>query len=129
MEPIQNYNEPSIVLSLSGNTGPINISLQGNAKQDINAVKSIVGGIISGDVEYNECDEKLISIFKEFGGRLEAIQLRSDLDQLKDSSTPEATKNTSKNRLTAFIYKAAAKASDKGIEVGINMLLEYLKNF
>ncbi len=50
--------------------------------------------IVNGGINYTTQDREIMHLLLRFADRLEALQLRSDLDQLKDPSTPEPAKLT-----------------------------------
>jgi hypothetical protein len=63
----------------------------------------------------------------KFADRMESLQLRSDLDQLKDPSSPQTAKLTGKQRLVAFLHRAGAKAVEVGGKVAVEALSKYLE--
>ena len=83
--------------------------------------------VITG-VEYNEIDRQLLAVINNNTNDLQALQYRSDLDQLKDSSASEIARRNSKQRLVAFLRKAAHKAGDVAQKVATEALTKYLES-
>ena len=123
--PLPEHASPFI--SLSHNIGPITISLPQVSVGDNTAIQSVVGQLVHGDITYRQEDRQLIALFKQYAGQLEAIQLQSDLEQLKDGSTPQNTKLTAKQRLLAFLQKTAKVTGDAAVKIATGVLSEYLK--
>ena len=114
------------MLSLAGNSGPISINLNTVTNCGDASIRSEISRIVDGDVAYNEQDERLLGLFQTHAGKLEGIQLRSDLDQLKDASTPDASRKTAGQRVLSFLYRVGAKVGDTLSDVGVKALAAYL---
>jgi hypothetical protein len=124
--PLPEHISPFV--SLSHNIGPIMINLPQVSVRNTTAIQSIVGQVVHGDITYNEEDRQLATLFNQYASQLEAIQLQSDLEQLKDESTPQSGKQTAKQRLLAFLYRTAETAGDAAVKIATSVLVEYLKN-
>ena len=118
----------SIALCLTGNAGPISINVSNVASNGEVSIQNEVSRIINGDVAYNERDQRLLELFESYASRLESVQLRSDLDQLKDSSTPDKTKKTARQRILSFLYRVGSKVGEKATDIGINALAAYMES-
>lgn len=119
----------SLVLSITGNSAPVNVSLMGGlASQEVEDQVINAGSIVAGDVSYSLQDEALLSLFREYASRVQAIELRSDFDQLKDSSSKAASRQTARQRLQAFLYKVGEKAVEKSAGLGLDALIGYLQS-
>jgi hypothetical protein len=105
---------PSNFFQLAGNNGIVNINYLNNSIDK----STEFGQIINGDVIYNEQDSLLLNLFEKHAERLEAITLKSSLDEVKDPSAPQAEKKTAKQKITGFLYKAGSalgEATVKGL--------------
>lgn len=118
----------SIALCLTGNAGPISINVTNVVSDGDVSVQNEVSRIINGDVVYNEKDQQMLGLFDRYADRLESVQLRSDLDQLKDTSTPIKSKKTSKQRILSFLYRVGSKVGETVIEIGVKALTVYLES-
>jgi len=126
---------PTITQSNEGLSSVLQIAAGGNVAINIDNVslgtkqniRAEVAQIVNG-VSYNENDKQLLALFQNHSQELEALQYRSDLDQLKDPSAPELTRQNSKQRLSAFLRKAAHKAGDVAQTVAVEALSKYLES-
>ena len=88
--------QPSELLSLPNDLDPINIAIS-NSSVIINpGIQSYVEQAIFGDIHYNTEDKQLLHLFEIHTERLESVLLRSDLEQLKDTSSSEVERKTAK---------------------------------
>ncbi len=88
---------------------------------------SQIDQLINGSIRYNDHDELLFKLIAEIANGVEKIQLRSDLDQLKDPSVPEERRVTAKQRLLSFI-RLASSFSGKVIEkTAVSELSKYIQ--
>jgi hypothetical protein len=92
------------------------------------AHRTEIDQLINGSVQYNENDSALIELFSRHADRLEAIQCRSDLDQLKDESAAEQARQNSKQRLCGFLRKAAQRVGDSAETIAVGALTKYLES-
>lgn len=122
-----NESLPSLLTSAA--TGA-NIEINIGSVSVINAAKihTEIDQLINGSVVYNSNDKLLLELFSRYADRLEALQCRSDLDQLKDQSTPEPTRQTAKQRLIGFLRKAAYKGGEIAEKVAVGALSKYLES-
>jgi len=118
----------SVALCLSGNTGPISINVNKIVSNGDVSIQNEVSRIINGDITYNEQDQRLLQLFESYASRLESVQLRSGLDQLKDTSTPDKTKKTARQRIVSFLYRVGTKLGKNATDVGIKALSAYLES-
>ncbi len=118
----------SVALCLTGNTGPISINVSNIVSNGDVSVQNEVSRIINGDMVYNEQDQRLLQLFESYASRLESVQLRSDLDQLKDTSTPDKTKKTARQRIVSFLYRIGTKLGEHATDIGIKALAAYLES-
>ncbi len=118
---------PSVVLSLTGNTGPVHVNI-GQLGDNISAeTRTEISRIVNGDITYNERDEQLIGLMSKYAERIESVRLRSDLDQLKDASAPEPSRHTAKQRIFAFLLRVGKQAADTATDLGAKALAAYLE--
>jgi hypothetical protein len=126
--PVQTYQErltsliPSIsqVESLNITVGDISVIKGKRIQAEINKM-------INGSIVYNKNDKALIKLFEKYAERIAAIQLKSDLDQLKDSSVAETSRTTAKQRILTFLRKAANIAGKSAEKVAVSALSKYLE--
>ena len=95
-------------------------------------VQTEIDQLVNGSITYNDNDKLLHELFDNYAVGIEATQLRSDLDQLKDSSIPEANRATAKQRIMSFLRKAGAvggKVLEKTTTASLSKyLLELMQN-
>jgi len=101
------YGQPSTLLFLSHNLGTININVPTTLIHDSEFTQSAFEQTIYGDVTYNAEDSQLLALFDKYAERLEAVQLKSTLDELKDETSPEEVRQTAKQKIASFLYKIA----------------------
>jgi hypothetical protein len=118
----------SVALCLTGNTGPISINVSNIVSKGDVSTQNEVSRIINGDITYNEQDQRLLQLFGSYASRLESVQLRSDLDQLKDTSSPDKSKKTSRQRIVSFLYRVGTKLGEHATDLGIKALAAYLES-
>lgn len=114
--------QPSNLLSIPFNTGPVTINVTSSSIRDSQVISTELAQIIQGDITYNAEDSQLIAFFEKYADRLEAITLRTALDQLKDKTVPEEERQTAKQKILGFLYKILPKVGETALKV----LLEYL---
>jgi hypothetical protein len=115
-------SSPSSLLSLPQNLGTININLSAHSLQQNQIIQSVVTQTLNGDITYGAEDSQLIDLFEKFGDRLEALKLRSLLDELKDESSPQEKRQTAAQKIRGFLFKYAPKVG----EAAAKILLEYV---
>lgn len=118
---------PSI-LTAAATGGNIAINIGSLSVVNAAKIQTEVEQLVNGSVNYGSNDKLLLDLFSRYADRLEALQLRSDLDQLKDKSTPEPTRKTAKQRLLGFLRKAAHKAGEMAEKVAVEALSKYLES-
>jgi hypothetical protein len=118
----------SVALYLTGNTGPVSINVNNIVGKGDVSIQNEVSRIINGDEAYNEQDQKLLQLFERYANRLESVQLRSDLDQLKDTSMPDKTQKNARQRLVSFLFRIGTKVGEHATDIGIKTLLAYLES-
>lgn len=92
------------------------------------SVHAEIEKMINGSIVYNDNDRQLLELFTKYANDLEALQCRSDLDQLKDSSVAEPARQNAKQRLIGFLRKAAKKAGDVTEKVAVGVLSKYIES-
>jgi hypothetical protein len=117
---------PSAFLSLAGNFGPISINFTGSNVQSGNTLAT-VEQMLNGGITYSDYDRELFRLFERHADSLEAAQLRSDLDQLKDRDLPQASKKTAKQKILSFLHKTMATAGEGASKIAADALAAYLE--
>lgn len=103
-------NKPSTLLSLPINIAEMNIA---------------IGQIIYGDITYNAEDKRLLEFFEKHANKLEAITLKSSLDELKDVSSQKEKRKTAKQKIGGFLNKMAPIIGESVVK-GLAKYLETL---
>ncbi len=99
--------QPTSLLSLSPHAEPINVTIT-NSSVNINpALQTYIEQVIYGDIHYTTEDKELLQLFAQYAQGLEAVRLRSDLEQLKDASLPDVERKTAKQKIGGFLAKVA----------------------
>ena len=119
---------PSALLGLSSDPRPVAISVDTINVVTGDQIVTRADQIVNGGINYTTQDREIMHLLLRFADRLEALQLRSDLDQLKDPSTPEPAKLTGKQRLVAFLHRAATKAGEVTEKIAVETLSKYLES-
>ncbi|MFC2055734.1 hypothetical protein ACFLV7_15780 [Chloroflexota bacterium] len=99
---------PISLLSIPNNLGAVNVS---------------IGQIFYGNITYSAEDRQLIELFEKYADKLEAISLKSSLDELKDTSSPKEKRQTAKQKIASFLYKIASIVGESVVKG----LAEYLE--
>lgn len=105
--------QPYAFLSFNNNSGAVNINIL-NPTVNNNA---ITDSIINGDINYTSKDKQLIELFQKYTEGLEVIRLKSELEQLKDTSSPEDIRKTAKQKVVGFLYKVAPAIGQTALTV------------
>jgi hypothetical protein len=109
--------QPSTLLSLPNNLDPIGITIS-NSSVIINpGIQSYIEQAIYGDIHYATEDKKLLDLFAKYAQGLEAVRLRSDLEQLKDTSSQEAERRTAKEKIVSFLAKVGPVIGQSTLDV------------
>ncbi len=109
--------QPTALLSLPNNLDPISFTIS-NSSVIINpGIQSYVEQAIYGDIHYATEDRELLHLFERYAERLESIRLRSDLEQLKDTSSSEAERKTAKQKIAGFLSKVAPAIGQSALTV------------
>jgi hypothetical protein len=72
------------------------------------------------DITYNTQDNQLIELFERYAEGLEALVLKTSLDQLKDKTVPGEERQTARQKVESFLYKILPTVGEKVIEALIN---------
>jgi len=117
-------DSPSALLSLSHNSGAIHITISNPSINTADSIaQSFVEEALNGNITYTTEDKKLIELFDAYTSRLEAISLKSELEQLKDTSSSPETRKNAKQKLIGFLYKIAPSIGQSAL----NLLSAYLQ--
>lgn len=117
---------PSSLFAVIGNTGPVtvNISAGGSAQNSTVTLENMV----SGGIGYTSEDRAILQLIGQVRDELQALELRSTLDRLKDPATSPEEKRTGAQKLKAFVYSAARAAGNKVDEIATEVLVAYLSS-
>ncbi len=105
------------LLSLSNNSGPISITISSPSVSNNSVIQSFVEKMINGDITYNKEDKELLELFERLATRQEAIALKSGLEQLKDTTSPEDVRKTAKQKIVGFLYKVAPAIGQSALNI------------
>ncbi len=108
---------PSAFLSLVNNFGSISVNLQNPSFYINSGEQQIFEQIFNGDIHYTSEDKQLIDLFEKHAERLESVLLKSDLDQLKDTSSSEAERKTAKQKIVSFLSRVAPAIGQSALTV------------
>ncbi|WP_367874158.1 hypothetical protein [Luteolibacter sp. Populi] len=120
--PVPSETHLSTLFSVVGNSAPVTINLTAGAISQ-NA-KASIGSIINGGIDYTEEDGSILALIAEIKDDVVALQLRSDLDRLKDPATSPEEQRTAVQKLKGFLYKVGRKVDHVATEV----LVAYLNS-
>lgn len=99
--------QPAALLSLPHTLEPLSITIS-NSSVTINpGLQSYIEQAIYGDIHYTTEDKELIHLFAKYTEGLETVRLKSELEQLKDETSPEAERKTAKQKIAGFLSKVA----------------------
>lgn len=127
LTPSLTTSGPSVILNLTGNTGAVTLNLRDIGNLSASSVATTVGDVMNAGLVYSPEETKLLELFQEHASRLEAIHLKSDLDQAKDPALPQPMKMTAKQRIMGFLFKVGGKAGDIAVTESLKALAEYVK--
>jgi hypothetical protein len=117
-------SQPSSLLNVVGNTGSLTVNVAtGGSTQN---ARVSIEKVVSGGIDYTSEDRAILGLIAELRDELQALELRSTLDRLKDPGTSPEAKRTGAQRLKAFLYSSARHAGKKADEVGTAVLIKYL---
>lgn len=90
--------------------------------QFVRTVNAVVAREISGDLSFNDSDDKLLRLFAEYAGEQHS-QLVSALRELKDESVPDPSRMTAKQKILSFLRVIGTKTAD----VAVGILQSYIE--
>jgi len=99
--------QPSALLALSTNIDPVHITISNSSVNINSGIQSFVEQAIYGDIHYTTEDKELFTLFEQYTEHLETVHLKSELQQLKDTSTSETDRKTAKQKIVGFLYRIA----------------------
>ena len=120
LQPVQ----PTTLLSLSSGFDPINITISNSSVSINSGTQSFIEQAIYGDIQYTHQDKELIQFFEKYAERLERVQLRSCLDELKDTSLPENERKNAMQKIAGFLYNKVVPAVGPSV---LQLLTAYLQ--
>lgn len=120
--PIPADDRPSTLFAVVGNTAPITINLAPTAVTTNSKIS--VENILSDGIKYSNEDKAIFDLLTEVKDEVIALQLRSDLDRLKDPATSPEAKRTAVQKLKGFLYSMGKKIEHISTEV----LIAYLNS-
>lgn len=136
-EIVEGSSLPTFSLSTESLAGLVSVAATGsNISINIgtvsvvhaNKIQTEIDQIINGSVSYNDNDKLLLDLFSRYADGLEALQCRSDLDQLKDHTSPEPVRQNAKQRLNGFLRKAVRKVGETAEKIAVETLSKYLES-
>ncbi len=114
---------PSNLLTSPFNIGNTAAVATRSTMQSIHDTNAVVQKIINGDITYTSEDRIIIDLLKRHAEGLEAVSLKSELEQLKDESTPEDVRLTAKQKVAGFLNRIAPTVGESIVKGS----LEYLQ--
>jgi len=96
------------LLSIASNLDPINITISNSSVSINSGTQSYIEQAIYGDIQYTSQDKELIQLFERYAERFESVQLRSQLEKLKDTSIPESERKNAGQKIVGFLYNKVA---------------------
>ena len=121
--PVPDGARPSSLFSIVGNTAPVTITIAGEISDH---ARLQVGLIVDGSARYSDEDKRLLALIERIDDKIEALQLRSELDSLKDPATAPEQRRTAVQKLKGFLYKGTKYVGQKVDEIGTQLLINYL---
>jgi hypothetical protein len=118
----------SAFLSDHSPLGDIKVNIGSISVVNAETVRNEIEQVMNGNITYSAYDEELLRVFAQHAERLEALQARSDLLQLKDPSTPEATKISAVQRIKGLLRRVASKGAEVAEKVAVEALSTYLQS-
>jgi hypothetical protein len=83
---------------------------------------------LAGSISYSSEDRAILARIDVLDDRLRALQLRSELDRLKDPATSPDERVTAVQKLKGFLYRSARYIGHKVDEIGTDVLVNYLEH-
>lgn len=120
--PIPADDRPSTLFAVVGNTAPVTINLAPAAIATNSKVA--VENVLSDGIKYTNEDKVILELLTKVKDEVVALQLRSDLDRLKDPATSPGARRTAVQKLKGFLYSMGKKVEHISTEV----LIAYLNS-
>lgn len=118
---------PSSLITVAGNLGPVTLSFPGAAVAVGAPAAASIERLLLGNVQYTVEDHELLRRIEQSDDEGQRLDLRSELDRLKDKDVPAAQKQVGVQKLKSYLYKAAKYTAGKVDEVGTAVLIAYLE--
>lgn len=109
--------QPLALLALSPTIDPVQITISNSSVSINSGTQSFVEQLIYGDIHYTTEDKELFALFEKYAERLEAVFLKSALEQLKDTSSQETERKTAKQKIVGFLSKVAPAIGQSALAV------------
>lgn len=117
-------DRPSALFSIVGNLAPVTVNV---IASPISVASSVAIDSLAGSISYTSEDRAILERIDVLDDRLRALQLRSELDRLKDPATGPDERVTAIQKLKGFLYASARYAGHKIDEIGTAVLVTYLE--
>lgn len=122
--PLPAEQHPSTLFAVIGNTAPVTINLASAAAGS----QATLQKVVSGGINYTEEDRAILARIADLEDEVQALQLRSDLERLKDPVTSPDERRTAVQKLKGFLYSSARSLGKKADEIGTKVLVSYLQS-
>ena len=116
---------PSTLFSIVGNVAPVTVTINSSP---ISVGSSLAINNLAGSISYSSEDRAILARIDVLDDRLRALQLRSELDRLKDPATSPDERVTAVQKLKGFLYRSARYIGHKVDEIGTDVLVNYLEH-
>jgi hypothetical protein len=126
--PAVEESKPSSLFSIVGNSGPVTINFPASQFNVGSSSGVIADQIVAGDITYTSQDKEILSLIDRVAGDVEALALKSELERLKDETTPPEQRKTGVQKLKSFLYRAGRHLGGKATDIGIKVLVAYLES-
>lgn len=124
--PTPTDDQMSALFSVVGNNAPVTINV---APGSISVNSQVaIENIVSGGIKYTNEDRAIMALLSKVQNQVDVIQLRSDLDRLKDSSTSPEEKRTAVQKLKGFLYSAGSVVGKSVENICTEALVAYLNS-
>jgi len=95
------------LLTMPYNFGTVQVHLSDSSNHENQIIQTAIEQTFSGDIQYGIEDRELLKLFEKHAEYLEAAQLKSILDEIKDESSAPEQRQTGRQKIVAFLAKIA----------------------
>lgn len=94
----------------------------------IQSLNQTIKSSLKKNVYYTSEDEKILEVASKYGNEKDLIDIKSNIEILRDSDTPKKDRISAVDKIKIFLIKVGKKSLKHAKEIGIKVLTKYLES-